>query len=78
MELKDVLMSLFGMNPKHYYNITEEFGHEVIAERIRIDVYWNNCTLCVALFYKNGERDINDKDILKLLMNGDAWASEVE
>lgn len=78
MELKEVLMNVFGMNPKHYYNIKESFNDEVIAERIRIDVYWNNCTLCVALFYKNGERDINDKDILRLLMNGDAYVKEVE
>lgn len=78
MELKEVLMNVFGMNPRHYYNVISGFDDKVIAERIRIDVYWNECTLHVSLFYKNGERDINDKDILKLLMNGDAWVSEAE
>lgn len=78
MELKEVLLNVFGMNPRHYYNVISGFGDKVIAERIRIDVCWNECTLHVALFYKNGECDIHNKDILRLLMNGDAYVEEVE
>ncbi len=78
MELKELLMNVLGMNPRHYYNIHEYCTDKVLAERVRIDVCWNECTLHVALFYKNGECDINDKDILRLLMNGDAYVEEVE
>ena len=78
MELKELLMNVLGMNPRHYYNIHDCCTDKVLAERVRVDVYWNNCSLYVSLFYKDGERKTEDKKILRLLLNGDAWVEEVE
>lgn len=78
MELKDVLMTVFGMNPKHYYNVRDAYTNDIIAEQVRIDVYWNDCTLYVSLFHKSCERDINDDQIIKQLIDGDLYAEEVK